>query len=121
MLVYLDGKENKKAKPSDIPNENYGRELLELHTLGVHGGYTQQDVYEAARCLTGWRLHDKWQRGTVYFDGHLHDDGANTVLGNTIDAGGGNRDVETLVDIVCRHPSTAQHIATKLVRRFVAD
>ena len=56
MLVYLDGKQNNRAKPADVPNENYGRELLELHTLGVHGGYTQKDVYETARGLTGWRV-----------------------------------------------------------------
>ncbi|HEY9733579.1 MAG TPA: DUF1800 family protein [Drouetiella sp.] len=121
MLVYLDGNQNKKAKPEDIPNENYGRELLELHTLGVNGGYTQNDVYEAARCLTGWRIHDQWQRGKVYFDPQLHDNGAKVVLGEKIAAGGGEKDVENLVRIACSHPSTAKHIATKLVRRLVSE
>lgn len=121
MLVYLDGNQNKKGKPDDIPNENYGRELLELHTLGVNGGYTQKDVYEAARCLTGWRIHDSWQRGKVYFDPQLHDDGAKVVLGKEIAAGGGEKDLQRLVEIACAHPSTAKHIASKLVRRFVSD
>src|SRR5262245_44939220 len=84
MLVYLDGKENKKAAPADIPNENYARELLELHTMGVDGGYTQADVYEVARCLTGWRLRTKWRKGAVYFEPASHDDGEKTVLGYRI-------------------------------------
>lgn len=121
MLVYLDGKENRREKESDAPNENYARELLELHTLGVDGGYTQKDVFEAARCLTGWRLRDSWGKGTVYFDKALHDDGEKVVLGTVIPAGGGEKDVEQLLDIVCAHPSTARHIAYKLVRRFVAE
>lgn len=121
MLVYLDGKENKKGSPGDVPNENYARELLELHTLGVDGGYTQQDVYEAARCLTGWRLRTGWRKGTVYFDPGLHDDGEKRVLGQLIAAGGGASDVDRLVDIACHHPSTANHIATKIVRRFVSE
>src|SRR6266540_2308765 len=107
MLVYLDGKENRKAGPEDIPNENYARELLELHTLGVNGGYTQADVYEVARCLTGWRLRTKWRKGTVYFEPAWHDDGEKTVLGYRIPAGGGERDLDRVVEIVCDHPSTA--------------
>lgn len=121
MLVYLDGKENKKDGPYGIPNENYARELLELHTLGVDGGYTQKDVFEVARCFTGWRLKDKWQRGKVYFDANLHDDGEKVVLGTRIAPGGGEKDVERVIEIVCSHPSTARHIATKLVKRFVCD
>lgn len=121
MLVYLDGKENKKANPDDIPNENYGRELLELHTLGVHGGYTQQDVYEVARCLTGWRLRRKWRKGTVYFDPSLHDDGEKKVLGVRIPAGGGEKDLDRVVEIICHHPSTAHFIATKLSQKFVHE
>src|ERR1041385_2835506 len=121
MLVYLDGKENQKKVPSDVPNENYARELLELHTLGVDGGYTQADVYEAARSLTGWRLRTGWRKGTVYFDPSMHDDGEKHVLGQSIPAGGGITDVDQLVEIACNHPSTAHHIATKLVRRFVSE
>ncbi|MGH9842524.1 MAG: DUF1800 domain-containing protein [Blastocatellia bacterium] len=121
MLVYLDGKENKKASPDDIPNENYARELLELHTLGVHGGYTQSDVYEVARCLTGWRLRTKWRKGTVYFDPALHDHGEKTVLGARIPAGGGEKDLDRVVEILCRHPATARFIATKLSQKFVSE
>ncbi|HEU4388177.1 MAG TPA: DUF1800 domain-containing protein [Blastocatellia bacterium] len=121
MLVYLDGKENKKASPEDVPNENYARELLELHTLGVDGGYNQNDVYEIARALTGWRVRTGWRKGTVYFDGKLHDDGEKRVLGQAIRAGGGETDVDRVIDIVCSHPSTAHHIASKLVRKFVAE
>lgn len=121
MLVYLDGKENRKSGPGDVPNENYARELLELHTLGVDGGYTQQDVAEVARCLTGWVLRTKWAKGTVTFDPARHDDGAKTVLGQTIVAGGGAGDLDAVVRIACAHPSTARHIAGKLCRRFVAD
>ena len=122
MLVYLDGKENTRAKPADVPNENYARELLELHTLGVDGGYTQRDVYELARCLTGWRLRTQWRKGTVYLDPALHDDGKKHVLGHTISAGqGGEKDLEQVIDVVCRHPSTAKFIARKLVQRFVSE
>jgi len=121
MLVYLDGNENVKGRPEDIPNENYARELLELHTLGVHGGYTQDDVYEAARCLTGWRLRTKWRKGSVWFDPALHDNGEKRVLGVRIPGGGGETDLDRLIDIVCGHPSTARHIATKMARRFVAE
>ncbi|HEU0176314.1 MAG TPA: DUF1800 domain-containing protein [Blastocatellia bacterium] len=121
MLVYLDGKENRKAGPADIPNENYARELLELHTLGVGGGYTQADVYEVARCLTGWRLRTKWRKGTVYFEPAWHDDGEKTVLGYRIPAGGGERDLDRVVEIVCNHPSTARHIATKLAQKLASE
>lgn len=123
MLVYLDGKENKRAQKTDVPNENYARELLELHTLGVDGGYTQKDVFEAARCLTGWRLKEKgeFSKGSVYFDAAFHDDGEKVVLGKVITAGGGEKDVDRLIDIVTIHPSTAKFVCTKLVRHFVSD
>jgi len=121
MLVYLDGKENRKTRPEDIPNENYARELLELHTLGVSGGYTQADVYEVARCLTGWRLRTKWRKGTVYFEPASHDDGEKMVLGHRIPADGGERDLDRVVEIVCNHPSTARHLATKLAQKLVSE
>jgi uncharacterized protein (DUF1800 family) len=102
-------------------NENYGRELLELHTLGVDGGYTQKDVVEAARAFTGWTLEPP-QRGAGFrFDPRLHDDGPKVVLGHAIKAGGGEADGEQVLDILAKHPSTAAFIATKLVRRFVGD
>jgi uncharacterized protein (DUF1800 family) len=121
MLVYLDGKENAKRGPEDAPNENYARELLELHTLGVDGGYTQRDVAHVARALTGWRLRTTWAKGTVYFDPALHDDGEKLVLGERIAPGGGSTDFDAVLDIVCSHPSTARHIATKLVRKLVGE
>jgi hypothetical protein len=121
MLVYLDGNQNTRAKPTDIPNENYGRELLELHTLGVHGGYTQRDVSEAARALTGWKVRTRFRHGTVYFDPKLHDQGGKRLLGQAIAPGEGEKDVDRVVDIVCNHPATARHIARKLAVRFVAD
>ncbi len=115
MLVYLDGRTNRKGKP----NENYARELLELHTLGVHGGYSQSDVMEAARCLTGWDVDLK--RGLPLFRPEFHDDGAKRLLGATIPAGGGAEDLERLLDVVCGHPATAAYVAQKLCRRFVAE
>lgn len=124
MLVYLDGAENRVTHPDDRPNENYARELLELHTLGVHGGYTQLDVMEAARCLSGWTFTHDWRlfyTARVAFDAKRHDDGLKEVLGRRIPPGGGADDLEILLDIVCRHPSTARHVATKLCRFFVAD
>jgi uncharacterized protein (DUF1800 family) len=120
MLVYLDGKENKKSGPDDVPNENYARELLELHTLGVRGGYTQTDVREIARCLTGWRLRTGWRKGTVFFEPALHDDNEKVVLGQHLPAGGGPQDLERVIEIVCSHPATARYISTKLVRRLVS-
>jgi len=125
MLVFLDGKANKvRAKTKDVPNENYARELMELHTLGVDGGYTQTDVREAARCLTGWTFDRSrtfaLDAGESYFRDDWHDDGEKRVLGQDIPAGGKQKDLEALVDIVCNHPSTAQFIAKKLCVRFVS-
>ena len=102
-------------------NENYGRELLELHTLGVDGGYTQKDVTEAARCFTGWTIFQPQRIGTFVFNARAHDRGEKTVLGVTIPAGGGMEDGEKVLDIVAHHPSTAQFISRKLAMRFVAD
>ncbi|MEO8259012.1 MAG: DUF1800 domain-containing protein [Acidobacteriota bacterium] len=102
-------------------NENYGRELMELHTLGVDGGYTQQDVTEVARAFTGWTIENPRQGAGYRFDPRLHDDGEKVVLGHRIKAGGGERDGIEVLDLLSRHPSTARFIATKLVRRFVSD
>src|SRR5665213_2211505 len=121
MLVYLDGNHNKGGRPEDKPNENYGRELLELHTLGVRGGYTQRDVFETARALTGWRIGTGFKKGAVHLDHREHDQGAKTILGRTIPAEQNEKDLDDVVDIVRRHPATATHIATKLVRRFVGE
>lgn len=125
MLVYLDGKSNKVRKnTADKPNENYARELMELHTLGVHGGYSQADVREAARCLSGWSFDVKRKftlhRDQPFFTAYNHDDGAKNVLGQSIAAGGQERDLEDLISIVCGHPSTALFIAKKLCVRFIS-
>jgi uncharacterized protein (DUF1800 family) len=102
-------------------NENYGRELLELHTLGVDGGYSQKDVTEVARCFTGWSIDRPQLGGGFLFTPRLHDRGEKTVLGVEIPAGGGIEDGEKVLDIVARHPSTAHFISRKLAQRFVAD
>ena len=102
-------------------NENYGRELMELHTLGVDGGYTQQDVVNVARAFTGWTIDEPRQGGGFRFDPRLHDDREKIVLGHKIKAGGGQSDGEQVLDILAKHPSTARFIATKLARRFVSD
>jgi len=123
MLWYLDGRANRTIQPEDQPNENYARELLELHTLGVHGGYTQEDVMEVARCLTGWtvRSEQNLYKGRLEFHPEWHDDGPKQVLGHAIPAGQGRDDIETVLSISVRHPSTAKHIATKLCRCFIAE
>jgi uncharacterized protein (DUF1800 family) len=102
-------------------NENYARELMELHTLGVDGGYTQKDVQEVARAFTGWTIANPRQGGGFAFEPRMHDDGEKVVLGHKIKSGGGRRDGEEVLDILAAHPSTARFIATKLARRFVCD
>ena len=102
-------------------NENYGRELMELHTLGVDGGYTQQDVVNVARAFTGWTIDEPRQGGGFRFDPRLHDEREKIVLGHRIKAGGGQSDGEQVLDILAAHPATARFIATKLARRFVSD
>jgi uncharacterized protein (DUF1800 family) len=100
-------------------NENYARELLELHTLGVDGGYTQQDVIEVARALTGWSIDQR--QGAFVFRPAVHDADEKLVLGHALRAGRGLEDGEQVLDILARHPATARHIARKLVLRFVSD
>jgi uncharacterized protein (DUF1800 family) len=102
-------------------NENYGRELMELHTMGVDGGYTQKDVQEVARALTGWTIDRPREDARFIFRPAMHDRGEKVVLGHTIRAGGGIEDGEKVIDILAHHPSTAHFIATKLVRYFVSD
>ena len=118
-------------------NENYARELMELHTLGVDGGYTQKDVQEVARCFTGWTVlqprgggaaamaimgrEGRDTAGTFMFRPFAHDNGEKTVLGHKIPAGGGIKDGLMVLDILAHNPSTAKFIATKLVRHFVSD
>jgi uncharacterized protein (DUF1800 family) len=101
-------------------NENYGRELMELHTLGVDGGYTQKDVTEVARCFTGWTIDKPRQYADFKFDERLHDPDPKYVLGKKIHAGG-MKDGEQVIDLLVHHPNTAKFISTKLARRFVSD
>ncbi|HEX2713098.1 MAG TPA: DUF1800 domain-containing protein, partial [Candidatus Acidoferrales bacterium] len=101
-------------------NENYGRELLELHTVGVDGGYTQKEVIEVARCFTGWTVRDPQKEPQFYFDIRLHDPDEKRVMGKKIHAGG-IKDGEKVLEMLAKHPSTARLISLKLARRFVAD
>lgn len=102
-------------------NENYARELLELHTMGVDNGYTQQDVTEVARCFTGWSIGDLRAGATFKFNALLHDQKEKRVLGQVIPAGRGEEDGLQVIDILVNHPSTAKFVSTKLAQRFVAD
>lgn len=122
-------------------NENYARELMELHTLGVDGGYTQKDVQEVARCFTGWTIFAprggaaaaqvmtngpraemlRENAGRFFFNPRVHDDGEKVVLGHKISAGGGIKDGLRVLDILAHQPATAKFLATKLVRYFVSD
>jgi uncharacterized protein (DUF1800 family) len=112
--------EQQNRRPRGL-NENYARELLELHTLGVDGGYTQKDVQEVARAFTGWTIDAPRQGGGFRFEPRMHDRGEKVILGQRIKAGGGQEDGEKVLDILATHPSTARFIATKLARRFVSD
>ena len=125
MMVYLDNARstvsytNKRTnKTRGGLNENYGREIMELHTLGVDGGYTQKDVTEVARCFTGWSVDNE---GQFVFRANAHDNGEKMVLGKVIPAGGGQQDGEMVLDLLATHPATAKHIAFKLCQRFIAD
>jgi len=100
-------------------NENYARELMELHTLGVDGGYTQKDVQEVARALTGWTFNR--QTGEFVFNPNIHDAGEKTILGQKFPAGHGEDEGERVLDMLARAPATAHFITTKLVRHFVSD
>jgi uncharacterized protein (DUF1800 family) len=134
----------KPAKPTPGINENYARELMELHTLGVDGGYTQQDVIEVARAFTGWtvlpadlgamkRIGQRMEQereigggafrreGGLLFRADVHDAGPKTVLGHPLPAGRGIEDGEEVLDLLARHPATAHHLAYQLAVRFVAD
>ncbi len=122
-------------------NENYARELMELHTLGVDGGYTQKDVQEVARCFTGWTIFAprgggaaaqamlngpraemlRENAGKFFFNPRTHDDGEKIVLGHKIPAGGGINDGLTVLDMLAHSPATAKFVANKLVRHFVSD
>ena len=130
MLYYLDNWQNTapnspaaRGRQSGL-NENYARELMELHTLGVDGGYTQQDVISLAKVLTGWGLRRAGQgagdKTGFYFDPKRHDSSDKVFLGQTI-KGGGIEEGEQALDILAKHPATAKHISYQLAQYFVAD
>jgi len=132
MLFYLD---NWMSASPDSPgarfagannrrrglNENYARELMELHTVGVDGGYTQKDVIEVARCFTGWTIRQPRGEGSFYFEPRIHDNGEKLVMGTRIPAGGAMDDGLRVIELLVRHPATARFISLKLARRFIAD
>ena len=132
MLIYLDNWFNEysptlkdsRAKNSYAMNENYARELMELHTLGIDGGYTQQDVITLSHILTGWGLHRAWgNKGSdykFYFNEKLHDPGNKVLLGRSI-KGGGEDEVEKALDMLANSPATARHISFQLAQYFVSD
>ena len=128
MIEYLDNRENVKGNA----NENYAREIMELHTLGVEGGYTQKDVQELARAFTGWTIQGPKRpglfggagqnaEGTFLFNPRQHDDGAKRILGIDLPPNGGVNDALKIIDALAHHPSTAKFISIKLVRHFVSD
>jgi Protein of unknown function (DUF1800) len=124
MLVYLDNARSvvSRAGTRRGLNENYARELLELHTLGIDGGYTQRDVTELARILTGWSVKRPREGAPEFvFRARAHDRGAKSVLGVEFPAGHGEEEGFALFAMLANHPSTARHLATKLCARFVAD
>ena len=116
MLGYLDNKSNE----AENPNENYARELLELHTLGVDGGYSEEDVKEVARAFTGWTVDNRTDSG-FYFKAKVHDTGEKHILGHTLPADRGIEDGLHVLSLLADHPSTARFICTKLCVKFVAD
>ena len=132
MLFYLD---NWMSASPDSPgarfagannrrrglNENYARELMELHTVGVDGGYTQKDVIEVARCFTGWTIRQPRGEGSFHFEPRIHDNGEKMVMGARIAPGGGMDDGLRVIELLAQQPATARFISLKLARRFIAD
>jgi uncharacterized protein (DUF1800 family) len=116
MLFYLDNQANEKG----APNENYARELLELHTLGVDGGYSQHDVVELARCLTGWTVKEHFWRGRFQFDMTMHDTGIKNLFGMRVEPSG-MAEVELVLNHLAKDQATARQLALKIMRRFVSD
>ena len=111
---------NAKPKQERGLNENYGRELMELHTLGVDGGYAQDDVINVAKAFTGWTIRQPRRDPEFFFEERLHDNRVKTVLGHEIRRGG-MKDGEEVLDILACDPHTAHHISFELAERFVSD
>ena len=121
MIRKYPATKDKPARQSGGINENYARELMELHTLGVDGGYTQKDVQEVARCFTGWTIRKPQEEGLFFFNPQAHDNGEKIVLGQKIAANGGIGDAEKVLDILATNPATAHYISLKLAQRFLGD
>ncbi|HTU24852.1 MAG TPA: DUF1800 domain-containing protein [Pirellulales bacterium] len=125
MLIYLDNATNRKYDPETKtpPNENYARELLELHTLGDTSAYTLTDIQQVARCFTGWGVEGEWQfrPGRFVYRADDHDDGEKTVLGQHIPPGQGQGDGVAVIDLLAAHPLTARTISKKLCRYFIGE
>jgi uncharacterized protein (DUF1800 family) len=130
MLFYLDNWQSQVLRDDILfpvgvrrpgLNENYGREILELHTLGVDGGYTQQDVIAVARAFSGWTIYDPQKFAEFQFNPANHDRKEKIILGHTLPAMQGEQDGLDVIDILAHHPSTAKFISKKLAQRFVAD
>jgi uncharacterized protein (DUF1800 family) len=117
-----NGNPNAKGKPKQERglNENYGRELMELHTLGVDGGYTQDDVINVAKAFTGWTIHEPRRDPEFFFDDRIHNTEKKTVLGHSIHAGG-IKDGEEVLNLLARDRHTAHHISLEIAQRFVSD
>jgi uncharacterized protein (DUF1800 family) len=121
VAMRMQMRNNGKPQQKGGLNENYARELMELHTLGVDGGYTQKDVTELARVFTGWTIGRPNEGGGFVFRRAMHDIGPKTVLGVHFPAGGGEEEGERMIHILAHHPATAHHIADQLCQRFIAD
>jgi uncharacterized protein (DUF1800 family) len=122
MLAYLDNNQNRRGAADNV-NENYARELLELHTLGVKSGYTQRDIHEVARCFTGWTVAEGFKKGQYAYDPTRHDEGEKFIpfLNLRIRPKGGQRDADTVLEALCAHPATARFVARKLCQRFLGQ
>ena len=132
MLFYLDNYQSQAPRQDLLQlaggalrlpgiNENYARELMELHTLGVDGGYTQDDVVNVARVFSGWTIFDFSRIAEFQFNPANHDRNQKVVLGKVFPRGGGESEGVEVIDMLARHPSTARFISRKLAQRFVAD
>jgi uncharacterized protein (DUF1800 family) len=118
MLIYLNGQQNARS----APNQNYAREIMELHTLGVDGGYSQTDIVNVAKCFSGWRYNTSTASqsyGAFTFNSSQHDLSSKLVLGNTIAANGGLSDGLTVIQILADHPATHAFVSKKLLRWFI--
>ncbi len=125
MLAYLDNNQNQKRdqRTGGGANENYARELLELHTLGVKSGYSMKDIQAVARCFTGWTVTEGFKRGQFAYEAGRHDNGMKYIpfLNLTILPNGGEKDADRVLETLTAHPATARFIAQKLCRRFLGE